>query len=101
MLGARSAYMLGMNPMEVKAVANLGICCVGKYFFHLKKTLDAQQKLATLSSNNPRAKKNIRWMGGMKCIGKDVRNGEKRTIKDMTVIAPMAIRCLVLQNRFS
>ena len=64
MLGARSAHMLGMNPMAVKAVANLGICCVGKYFFHLKKTLDAHQKLATLSSNNPLAKGNIRWMNG-------------------------------------
>jgi len=32
-------------------------------------------------------------MGGMKCVGKDVRNGEKRTIKDMTVITPMAIQC--------
>lgn len=97
-LGARSAYMLGMKPIAVKAVASLGRCCVGKYLFHLKKTLDAHQKLATLSSNNPLAKGNIRWMDGMKWVGKDVRKGEKRTMKDMTVVAPMAIRCLVLQK---
>ena len=60
-LGARSAYMLGMNPMAVKAVANLGVCCVRKYFFHLKKTLDVHQKLATSSLNNPLAKGG--WVG--------------------------------------
>jgi hypothetical protein len=31
-LGARSAYMLGMNPMAVKAVANLGVCCLKEIF---------------------------------------------------------------------
>ena len=101
MLGARSAYMLGMKPMAVKAVASLGRCWIGKYLFHLKKTLDADHKLATLSSNKPLAKGNIRWMGGIKWVGKDLRNGKKRMMKDMIVVAPMAIKCLILQKRLS
>jgi hypothetical protein len=58
-------------------------------FFHLKTTLEAHQKLATLSSNSPRAKGNIRLIGSrIPEIGaKGGRKGRNRRRNVMEVTA--------------
>lgn len=61
--GAKRAHILGKKKIAVRTVANLGSKDAGRYLCHLMNTLDAHQKLATLSSNRPLANGKIRMMG--------------------------------------
>ena len=76
----RSPTTAGKNPNAVKNVESLTRSPRDAHAFHLKTTLDAHQKFATLSSNNPRANGNIREIG-LRMAEKEAnggRNGEKR-----------------------
>ena len=59
----RSPHTAGKNPNAVNNVESLTRNPREVHAFHLNTTLDAHQKFATLSSNNPRAKGNIREIG--------------------------------------
>jgi len=59
----RRPITLGRKPKAVMAVESLSSKLLDAQTFHLMTTLDAHQKLATLSSNRPRANGNIRRMG--------------------------------------
>jgi hypothetical protein len=59
-----------------------------KYLRHLKTTLLAHQKLATLSSKMPLPKGNMRSITFKGACGNGVRKGEKMTRMLATVVAP-------------
>jgi hypothetical protein len=103
--GANKAHILGKKNNAVRRVANLGKIEVGTYLCHLKNTLEAHQKLATLSSNSPRAKGKILMIGWRRWVNVGVggqlsgrMNGMKRMTKERMVIAPMRMRWIRLQG---
>lgn len=78
---------LGRNPSAVRAAESLMRAGCDIHKRHLSTTLEAHQKLATLSSKRPRWNGKIRLRGSrMPDRGaKGGRNGRKRTTKDATV----------------
>jgi len=80
----------GRKPTSVKRVANFGSLSGRSNFFHLMRTLEAHQKLATLSSNNPRLNGNIRMRDWRNTVGKDWnKKGEKMMRNVITVVIPI------------
>lgn len=72
----RSPTTAGKNPNAVKNVESLTRKPRDAHALHLKTTLDAHQKLATLSSNNPRENGNIREIG-LRIAAKEANGGRK------------------------
>ena len=72
----RSPTTAGKNPSTVKNVESLTRDPRDAHAFHLKATLDAHQKFATLSSNSPREKGNIRDTGSRIAV-KEANGGRK------------------------
>ena len=72
----RSPTTAGKNPNAVKNVEILTRNPRDAHAFHLKITLDAHQKFATLSSNNPRSNGNIREIG-LRMAEKEANGGRK------------------------
>jgi hypothetical protein len=85
-----SANTVGRNPSAVRPVDSLTSKSREAQAFHLNRTFDAHQKLATLSSNSPREKGNIREMGWRipEMGEKGGRNGKKRSRNVSEVMAP-------------
>jgi len=82
----RSPKTAGKNPNAVKNVESLTRNPRDAHAFHLKTTLDAHQKLATLSSKSPRAKGNIREIGP-RMAEKEANGGRKGRKRRMNVEA--------------
>lgn len=81
---------LGKNPKAVNAVESLTSKSREAQFFHLKATFEAHQKFATLSSNRPLLKGNIRKMGSIIAVleARGGKNGRKRRVNVRTVMSP-------------
>ena len=79
---------LGKNPSPVKPVDNLTKVLGNARSFHLTRTLEKHQKLATLSSKSPRENGKILPIGSMMARGEEKggRNGRKTTAKDAIVV---------------
>jgi hypothetical protein len=71
----------------VRAADNFTKKALEAQFFHLKTTLEAHQKLATLSSNNPLPKGKIRLIGSRTADmgAKGGRNGRNNTMNESDV----------------
>ena len=76
----KSVATAGRKPRAVKAVDSLIKTPCVAHSLHLRTTLDAHQKLATLSSKRPRPKGKIRVRGSRRAVGeaKGGRKGRKR-----------------------
>lgn len=92
--------IVGKNPRAVMAVESLMRDAEDVQFLHLNTTLDAHQKLATLSSNKPRAKGKIRVTGPRIVVAgeKGGRKGRKRKRNVASVTDARRIKNLVLWN---
>ena len=81
----RRVVTAGRNPNAVRAVDSLISAPCAAHSFHLSTTLVAHQKLATLSSNKPLAKGNMRVIGCM--IAENGASGGKNGRKRITIVA--------------
>lgn len=92
----RRPITLGKKPRAVTAVESLSSKLLDAQTFHFITTLDAHQKLATLSSNRPRAKGNIRRIG-CKIAGRPANGGIQG--RNSTVKADKVTRARLTNSR--
>jgi hypothetical protein len=96
----RKTSTLGKNPSAVRTAESFIKKALEAQFFHLKTTLDAHQKLATLSSNNPLANGKIRLIGSrMADIGANGgRKGRNRAMNNSDVTKASLRKSLPLKE---
>lgn len=96
-------HTLGKNPSPVNAADSLSSTLLPNRSRHLRTTLLAHQKLATLSSNRPRSNGKILVMGSIIDLTEGAKGGRqkgrKRKRKLETVVTPRCIKRLRLQDR--
>lgn len=81
----------GKNPSAVRAVEILTSEALEAQVFHLKTTLEAHQKLDTLSSKSPRANGNI-LVTGCRMVDSDAKGGSHGKNNNRKVDAVTRVR---------